>query len=46
MYKKFGFKKVEPLISDLSIKSLELLKKDVPEVEAYIKLKKQQVKKD
>ena len=40
IYKKFGLKKVEGVISDLSIKSLDLLIKDIPEVETYIKMKK------
>ena len=37
---------MEGLIADLSLKSLELLQKDIPEAEAYIKMKKQQVKKE
>jgi hypothetical protein len=44
IYKKFGFKKVEGLISSLSIKSLELLVKEIPEADTYIKIKKQNIK--
>jgi len=41
-YKKFGFKKVEPLVSAFDQKILEPLQKDIPEAETYIKMKKQQ----
>jgi hypothetical protein len=41
MYQKFGYKKVEGLISELALKHLEVLAKDIPEAEAYTKAKKQ-----
>jgi hypothetical protein len=40
MYQKFGYKKVEGLISELALKHLEVLAKDIPEAEAYTKAKK------
>jgi len=42
MYQKFGYKKVEGLISELPLKHLEVLAKDIPEAEAYTKAKKHQ----
>ncbi len=35
-----GFKKIEGLISTLGVKSLEMLIKDIPEAETYMKIKK------
>ena len=40
MYQKFGYKKVEGIISELPLKHLEVLAKDIPEAEAYTKAKK------
>ena len=39
-----GFKKVETLVSQLSLKGLEMIVKDIPEAEPYIKIKKQNPK--
>ena len=40
LYQKFGYKKVEGLISELPLKHLEVLAKDIPEAEAYTRAKK------
>ena len=40
VYRQFGFKRVEILVSELGVKSLDLLLKDIPEVETYMKMKK------
>lgn len=45
---QFGFKKIEVLVGELPLKSLEVLAKDIPEADAYYKAKKHQpsIKKD
>lgn len=40
-YKIFGFKRIEGLVSTLEIKPLELIVKEIPESETYLKMKKQ-----
>ena len=40
LYQQFGYKRVELLISELALKHLEVLAKDIPEAEAYTKTRK------
>jgi len=40
MYKVFGWAYIEPFVSELSIKNLSILEKDIPECIAFTQIKK------
>ena len=40
LYKSFGFKRIEGLANSYNLKALEVLAKDIPELQAMVQQKK------